>query len=552
MKIVEGHLVDIEKREIYPAKVTVESGVIQSIEPVSETISHRFIIPGFVDAHIHIESSMVVPSEFARLAVKHGTVATVSDPHEIANVCGVEGVLYMIENSQKVPLKFHFGAPSCVPATDFETSGARLDLDEVERLLKRDDIYYLSEMMNWPAVLHDDPAVYAKLEAAKKHGKPIDGHAPGLRGEQAKKYASAGITTDHECFSYEEALDKIHSGMMIAIREGSAAKNFSALNPLLREYPNHMMFCSDDKHPDDLMEGHINQLAARAVALGHDLFDVLRACSANTVEHYRLPVGLLREGDPADFVVVEDLTSFSVLETWIDGNCVFDRTNESDGIVSFERVDASPLNHFVQREVKIEEFEIRSHQKDSVEVPVMAAIDGELITKFEKAVLRVHEGCIEPDPGRDILKIALVNRYKDAPVSLGFIRNFGLKDGAIASSVAHDSHNIIAVGTNDASLHRVTELIMKSQGGIAVVHGSFEDHLPLPVGGIMSTEPAESVAEKYKQLTRLAHDMGSPLNSPFMTISFMGLLVIPSMKISDLGMFDGELFQFIYRTGDVL
>ena len=546
MTVIEGNLVDPVKREIYPALLEIEDGIISHIKPAEKVTAGRYIIPGFVDAHIHIESSMVVPAEFARLAVQHGTIATVSDPHEIANVCGIEGVEYMIENSRLVPMKFHFGAPSCVPATDFETSGARLDFEEVEQLLDREDILYLSEMMNWPAVLNDDPAVYAKLNAAKKRGKPIDGHAPGLMGERAKKYASAGITTDHECFTYEEGLDKIRCGMMIAIREGSAAKNFQALIPLLGEFPDRIMFCSDDKHPDDLLEGHINQLAARAVAQGFDLFDVLSACSVNTIRHYNLPVGMLQKGDRADFAIVSDLEQFHVSETWIDGECVY------NGSVQFSNPEAAPINHFTKSEVKNQDFEIRTDHDGLLEVPVIVALDGELITEKHMETLQADQGLILPDPDRDILKIALINRYKKSPVSVGFIKNFGLTAGAIASSVAHDSHNIIAVGTDDESLRRVVQLIMDHEGGIAVASPDGDEILPLPVGGIMSSEPAEQVAEKYKHLTERAKTMGSKLQAPFMTISFMGLLVIPSLKMSDLGLFDGETFQFVYRTGDRL
>jgi len=546
MTVIEGNLVDPVKREIYPALLEIEDGIISHIKPAEKVTAGRYIIPGFVDAHIHIESSMVVPAEFARLAVQHGTIATVSDPHEIANVCGIEGVEYMIENSRLVPMKFHFGAPSCVPATDFETSGARLDFEEVEQLLDREDILYLSEMMNWPAVLNDDPAVYAKLNAAKKREKPIDGHAPGLMGERAKKYASAGITTDHECFTYEEGLDKIRCGMMIAIREGSAAKNFQALIPLLGEFPDRIMFCSDDKHPDDLLEGHINKLAARAVAQGFDLFDVLSACSVNTIRHYNLPVGLLQKGDRADFAIVSDLEEFNVSETWIDGECVY------NGSVQFSNPEAAPINHFTKSEVKNQDFEIRTDHDGLLEVPVIVALDGELITEKHVETLQADQGLILPDPDRDILKIALINRYKKSPVSVGFIKNFGLTAGAIASSVAHDSHNIIAVGTDDESLRRVVQLIMDHEGGIAVASPDGDEILPLPVGGIMSSEPAEQVAEKYKHLTERAKTMGSKLQAPFMTISFMGLLVIPSLKMSDLGLFDGETFQFVYRTGDRL
>src|SRR5688572_17260645 len=321
---ITGILVDVDQKKIYPAEIKVENGKFSSIVNTrdSRLQTPDYILPGFIDSHVHIESSMLVPSEFAKLAVVHGTVATVSDPHEIANVCGMEGVDFMINNGKTVPFKFYFGAPSCVPATDFETAGARLDASDVQKLLQRDEIKYLSEMMNFPGVLNEDEEVIKKIAAAHRLLKPVDGHAPGLRGEQAKQYIAAGITTDHECFTREEALDKLQNGMKIIIREGSAAKNFEALIDLLNDYSNQMMFCSDDKHPDSLVDGHINQLCARAVEKGIDIFKILKAACVNPVVHYKLDVGLLREGDPADFIVAKDLKKFEILKTFIDGELV--------------------------------------------------------------------------------------------------------------------------------------------------------------------------------------------------------------------------------------
>ncbi|MCC5942361.1 MAG: adenine deaminase [Balneolaceae bacterium] len=536
MKTVKGIIVDPVNRDTFSGEVEIEHGRIKQIKKADD-VPQRYILPGMVDAHIHIESSMLIPSEFARLAVQHGTVATVSDPHEIANVCGKEGVEYMIENGKKVPLKFYFGAPSCVPATPFETAGAVLDVDDVKELLERDEIHYLAEMMNWPGVLNDDPDVLAKIEAALKLGKPVDGHAPGLNGERARKYASAGITTDHESFTRQEAIDKLEAGMLIAIREGSAAKNYEALIDLLKDYPGKMMFCSDDKHPDDLLRGHINEIVSRTLARGFDLYDVLHASSVLPVQHYKLKVGLLQPGDPADFIIVDNPESMNVLETWIDGEQVYDKDT-----VRFGDIASSRINNFKSYEVSAEDFKLYSENQDQ---QIIVANDGELITGSKTVTLQIKDGEVLAAPEKDILKIAVVNRYEKQPPAVGFITNFGLKNGAIASSVGHDSHNIIVVGTSDEFLSRAVNLIMENEGGISAVHGENEDVLPLPIGGIMSDDSGEIVARGYERLSKISREMGSTLKAPFMLISFMALLVIPSLKMSDKGLFDGENFEFV-------
>lgn len=533
---IEGIITDPLRRRQFKGRITVENGRIAEVRETANA-AEKHILPPLVDAHIHIESSMLVPSAFARLAVRHGTVATVSDPHEIANVCGLEGVDYMIENGNKVPLKFFFGAPSCVPATPFETAGAVLDADAVTALLKREEIHYLSEMMNWPGVLDGDPGVMAKIEAARQLGKPVDGHAPGLQGERARRYAAAGISTDHECFTKAEALDKIAAGMLIAIREGSAAKNYDALIGLLAEHPGKIMFCSDDKHPDDLLRGHMNDIVARTLGLGYDLFDTLHACSVLPVRHYQLNVGLLQEGDPADFIVVDAPASMKVLATWIDGEPVYQENK-----VLFPETVSAVINQFAPRELIPKDFRLLSR---NTRQHVIVAEDGQLITKKERVDLPAAHGEVLADPGRDILKIAVVNRYDPSPPAVGFIKNFGIQNGAIASSVAHDSHNIVAVGSSDEAICRAVHLVMASRGGIAAVHGRQTDVLPLPVGGIMSNEPGETVAAGYERLSQMARAMGSPLHAPFMLISFMALLVIPSLKMSDKGLFDGESFTFV-------
>lgn len=542
MQELTGTILDPVNHRSFPGKITFHNGVILSVlEIPADDAAKRTIVPGFVDAHIHIESSMLVPSEFARLAVRHGTVATVSDPHEIANVCGLEGVEYMIENGNRVPLKFNFGAPSCVPATPFETAGAELTPQDVDKLMGRDYILYLAEMMNWPGVLNDDPDVLKKIQSALKRNKPVDGHAPGLTGANASKYAAAGISTDHECFTIDEARDKLKAGMQIAIREGSAAKNFDALHPLFNEAPDRLMLCSDDKHPDDLAVGHINQLVARSLKLGYNRFDVLRAASVNAVNHYGLDVGLLQTGDPADFVVLDDPEDMTVAETWINGNCVF-----RNGNVLFEKVDSGIINNFVSSKVTEQDLKKLTDTTESdLSFPVIVARDGELITEQSMEKLQVSNGEILPLPEQDILKIVVVNRYEKSQPAIGFIQNFGLTNGAIASSVAHDSHNIIAVGSSDEHLARVINRIMDAKGGIAVSDASGDDILPLPVGGIMTNLNGEETAEFYKKLTKRAKTMGSKLNSPFMTISFMALLVIPKLKMSDKGLFDGETFEFV-------
>lgn len=541
MKEIKGNVVDVVNRRIFKGSVTVKDGRIQSVNETDDVhepdSTAPYIMPGFVDAHIHIESSMLVPSEFARLAVRHGTVATVSDPHEIANVCGSEGVDFMMKNGEQVPLKFYFGAPSCVPATPFETAGARLGIADIEALLDRDDVLYLSEMMNWPGVLHRDEEVMAKIEAARKRGKPVDGHAPGLKGEQAAQYASAGIATDHECFSIQEAVDKLNQGMLIAIREGSAARNYKELIPLLASHPGKIMFCSDDKHPDDLVRGHMNEIASRTLAGGYDLFDTLHALCVLPVRHYTLKVGLLQPGDPADFIVVEDLDSMRVRETWIDGVPVY-----SDGEVRFSRPEVTPINNFTSRTCTPDEFIVDTSRQEQ---PVIVAYDGEIVTGMEWVELPKSDGQTLPDPDRDILKIAVVNRYEQAPPSVGFIRNFGIRDGAIASSVAHDSHNIIVVGSSDEHICDAVNMIMKQKGGIAAVRPGQKEILPLPVAGIMSDRPGEEAGAAYEKLSRMAREMGSGLHAPFMLISFMALLVIQKLKISDKGMFDGEKFEFV-------
>ncbi len=533
--IVQGNIVDIQQKRIFKGEVTIVNGKIKEIKEVDHSVEH-YILPGFVDAHIHIESSMLVPSEFAKIAVTHGTVATVSDPHEIANVLGVKGVEFMIENGKKVPLKFNFGAPSCVPATSFESAGAIIDSEDIKLMMENPDIKYLAEMMNYPGVLFDDEEVLKKIQHAKNNNKPIDGHAPGLRGDAITKYISAGISTDHECFTYEEALEKLQKGMKVIVREGSAAKNFEALIGLLPEYYEEMMFCSDDKHPDDLLLGHLNQLCERAVAKGIDVFKVLQAACINPVKHYNLDVGLLNEGDDADFIVVEDLEKFKVLQTYINGEIVAEK-----GISFVESVDFEVLNNFNTDKKKVSDFEFHA---TSEKIRVIEALDGELVTNEIEADSLIKEGNLISNIENDVLKMTVVNRYKNAEPSIAFIKNFGLKEGAIASSVGHDSHNIIAVGVSDEAICKAVNLLIENRGGVCAVSDTNEKIVSLPVAGIMSDKPAKEIGKAYTKLDIMAKEMGSKLRAPYMTLSFMALLVIPSLKLSDKGLFDGNTFQF--------
>lgn len=533
-----GHIVDIGAQRIFPGEIEVRNGLIVRVEETQSPDAPGFLCPGFIDAHVHIESSMLTPPEFARIAVAHGTVGTVSDPHEIANVLGLEGVRYMQEQAARTPCKIHFGIPSCVPATSFETAGATLDAAAVEELCADPSLLYLSEMMNFPGVIRRDPEVMKKIGIAKKFGKRLDGHAPGLRGDDLKAYIAAGIETDHECFRLDEAREKLSLGMKILIREGSAAKNFNELWPLLHEAPESCMFCSDDKHPDDLMAGHINRLCARAISHGVPLFPVLAAACVNPVRHYGLRCGLLRPGDPADFVRLRDLSGFDVMETWIDGVCV-----ARDGASLLPRSTSPCINRFFAKSKHPDDFAVPA---GAGMLRVIEVEDGQIVTGSGKAAPCIRAGRAEADPSRDLLKITVVNRYADAPPAVAFVRGIGLRHGAIASSVAHDCHNIVAAGASDEDIARAVNLLVRHRGGIAAVgpEGA-EDVLPLPVAGLMSDGFAEDAAAGYARVTKAARDLGSGLHAPFMTLSFLALLVIPSLKLSDRGLFDGGKFSFV-------
>ena len=525
---------DVLQKKIFPGRITVDRGRISGVKS-QDKVPDQYILPGLVDAHVHVESSMLTPGSFAQLAVKNGTVAVVSDPHEIANVLGIEGVNFMIDEGKKVPLKFCFGAPSCVPATPFETNGNKIGTKEIERLMKKEEIHYLSEMMNFTGVIQKDKEIMEKIALAKKANKKIDGHAPGLTGDDLNKYIAAGITTDHECTNEKEAREKLEKGMKILIREGSAAKDMDRLVALVDEFPDDIMLCTDDIHPDDLTNGHINRLLKKGVRSGAGLFNLLRAATINPKNHYKLPVGLLQRNDPADFIVVKDLSDFHVMQTVVDGRVVYE-----NGKVFFSHQTRSTPNRFIQNFIKEKDLAVPAGKG---KMKVIVAKDGELITGKESIIPTVKNGWVVTDPEIDLLKIGVQNRYRKAKPAIGFIRGMGLSTGAIASSIAHDSHNVIGVGVSDAELARALNLIIEKKGGIAVIRGDRAEWLELPVGGIMTNENGQMVAEKYWQLNQLVKGMGSTLKAPFMTLSFMALLVIPELKIGDRGLFDVRTFK---------
>jgi adenine deaminase len=540
METLEGLITDIHGRRQFPGIVTWQDGVIVSIIEDASVSTAVSIQPGYVDAHVHVESSMLVPSEFARLAVVHGTVATVSDPHEIGNVLGVAGVHYMLDNAAAVPFKFAFGAPSCVPATPFETAGAVITDEDIRLLFADSRVRYLSEMMNFPGVLQGDTDVHAKLAVARELGRPIDGHAPGLRGADVVAYASHGISTDHECFSLDEALDKLAAGMWILIREGSAARNFDALHPLLASHPDRVMFCCDDMHPDSLVLGHINLHVRRALEAGYDRFDVLRAACLHPVQHYGLPVGQLRVGDSADFIITHANDPSTVLETIIDGITV-----AREGVALLASAPITVVNNFSVGRIEAADVSMPSIG-DAVRI--IEALDGQLITNEIHGVSGIHDGCLVSDPGTDTLKIVVVNRYQPAPPAVAFIRSFGLTRGALASSVAHDSHNVVAVGVDDVDIVAAINAVIDARGGVSVAADGIIDVVPLPVAGLMSDRDGYAVAHDYAAIDKRAKELGTALKAPFMTLSFMALLVIPALKVSDKGLFDGRSFSFVPVT----
>lgn len=564
-----AYMLDVISDTIYPARITIEDGLFKEVTPI--TVSEKEIInvdvkglmlPGFIDSHIHIESSMITPAQFAKIAVRHGTTGVVCDPHEIANVLGIEGVEAMIENAKQVPFNFFFTAPSCVPATGFETSGAVLDSSDIEYLLKKDEIVALGEMMNFPGVINGDEEVHKKLELARKYGKPIDGHAPLVTRDALDKYLAAGISTDHECSNVIEALEKKIKGMKIMVRDGSSAMDMEGLFNIDEGRqsvdftgPMGLMFrdiferkiysplfdfiVSDDKHPHDLIKGHLNKSINKAVDLGIDPIKAINMVTINPGYHYNLNCGAIVPGANADFIIVDSIYDCNVLKTYVGGKCVFDGEN-----VLFDVPEIEPRNTINTTKKTASDFDIH-YDSDECEVNVIECFDGELLTKKATAKLYVKDGIVQPDIFQDVLKIAVVERYGGNTIANAFIKGFGLKKGAIASSVAHDSHNIIVIGYNSQMMADAVNQVIDDKGGISVVSEDFSDSLPLPIAGLMSNEDVNKVAEKLGILHNMVKALGCQVEAPFMTMAFMALLVIPSIKISDKGLFDGDNFEFM-------
>jgi adenine deaminase len=531
-----GQIVDVINKRIYTGRIFIEDGIIKNIEETSSADNH-YILPGFIDAHVHIESSMLVPAEFARIASVHGTVGAVCDPHEIANVLGMDGIQYMINDAAQVDFHFCFGAPPCVPSTAFETSGGEITVANVQQLLNSGNCHFLSEVMNYMGVINGDRNLMRKIEAAIKLNMPIDGHAPGLTGEGLRKYVSAGISTDHECISIEEAREKISLGMKIIIREGSAAKNFDALIPLISEFPDRIMFCTDDIHPHDLLTGHINLFVRKAIYAGYDQMDVIRAATYNPVLHYHLSNGLLRKGDCADMIVVDNLKDFNIQKTIIKGNVAAE-----NGESLVERKPVKIVNNFNTNYISADQIAVPSR---GGKIKVIETIDGQLETKCEISDAKIENDQLVSDTSHDILKLVVVCRYNSSPPSVGFVHGFGLRAGSIAGSIAHDSHNIIAVGADDVSIKRAINLVIKERGGLAYVYEDESMVLPLPVAGLVSDESFETVAEEFMKLRDMVKNyMDCKLTSPFMTLSFLSLEVIPELKLSDKGLFDVNTLSF--------
>lgn len=528
---ITGVVFDPILRESFGATLRIQDGKIAKIEKDSN-IKHPIILPGFVDSHVHIESSMLTPSNFAKAAVKHGTVAVVTDPHEIANVAGVKGVEFMINDAKGSDFKFYFGAPSCVPASPFDECFEPFTPEIIEGLMKREDIHFLAEMMNFPGVIYKSESVMQIIDKAHSVQKPVDGHVPGLSGDALKSYVSVGITTDHECFTLEEALEKIKLGMKILIRDGSAAKNFSALHPLIKEYSKHLMFCTDDCHPDELLHGHINLKVKQSLALGYDVFDVLQVSSVNPVNHYKLNLGLLQEGDSADFLVVDNLQNLNIQSTFINGADVLE-TKES--LIKLY----SALNYVFPNSFNPSNLNLKVA---SSKVKAIEVINDELITNT--VVVNNEAETLSCNLNEDILKIAVLSRYKDNELSVGLIKGFGMKKGAIAASIAHDSHHIISVGCDNASIEKCLEFIIKNRGGVCYFDGEQLHGLPLPVYGLMTDSTAEVAASAYEIINSKVIADGCKLKAPFMTMSFMSLSVIPHLKITPAGLFDVDKFNY--------
>jgi adenine deaminase len=534
-RVVEGQLVDVVNGKVVPSGVVMEGGKFTEIVTLAEA-PNRYLLPGFIDSHIHIESSQLCPSRFAEASVPHGTTAVVSDPHEIANVLGVKGIDLMLEDASNVPLRIFLTAPSCVPATQYERSGATIGVAEIESMLKDPRFVGLGEVMDVQGVLRDDPGIIAKIKAAKAFWKGIDGHCPGLVGNDLVKYINAGMRTDHESITADEAEEKYFLGMWIQVREGSASRDLRSLMPFAKTHE--CMLVSDDLRAKDLVNGHLDVLLRKAVALGMPPMHAIRAVTAWPAWHYNLPGGSVAVGRTADLVVVDDLRNFNVRQVFIAGRLVAE-----DGVPLFLAEPRTNGLGILPRGLVGEDMLLPA-KGEKVSVKVIEAFpdrieSGSLITE-----LPVRDGRVRAMPDQDVLHIALVNRYVDERPVLGFIKGFGLKRGAMATSVAHDSHHLLAVGASPDDMAKAINVVSRS-GGFAVCEENEVSTLPLEVAGLMSTSPARVVAQIENDLVELLVGMGCRLPAPFMTLSFQSLLVVPELKIGDRGLFDTRRMEVV-------
>ncbi len=534
--IIKGNILNIYTDEIYPGEIEIEKGVIQSIREVS-SFFNEIIVPGFIDSHIHIESSKLTPSRFAEIALKHGTTSVVADPHEIANVMGLEGIEYMLNDARNSPLKFNFAAPSCVPTTEYETAGATIDSNVIDDLLRKDEFVSLGEVMDYNGVIEGKEDLIAKIESAKKHKKPIDGHAPLVTGEDLQKYVKYGIDTDHECTSKREAAEKRRMGVKIMIREGSESH---MLEELLHSDADFIV--SDDICAEDLIDGHIDKLLRKAVSLGMDAFEALKLVTINPAKHYNLNVGSITPGKQADLVFIDNLEDFNVKRVIVDGNTIYKKQK------LLYRANPMPVKTTLKITPKTaEDFDVKAQDENhkSATVNVINVEDNTIISSHDTAKLSIDRNTVIPSVFEDILKISVIERYGGNTIANGFVHGFNIKNGAIASSVSHDSHNIIAVGTNSQYIAEATNKIIENKGGLVAMSNKEMIDLPLPIAGLMSDKSANVVSKVSSSLNELVSSMGCTLSSPYTTLSFLALPVVPSIKITNKGLFDVDANKFI-------
>jgi len=547
-----GRLVNVLSGEVHPARVAIVDGRVAGwggdyrARRVVD-LAGRFICPGLIDAHVHLESSMVSPAEFSRAVLPHGTTAVVCDPHEIANVLGLAGVRYILDASAGLPLTVYVMAPSCVPATDMETAGAALDAADIAQILTYDRVLGLAEMMNYPGVLFRVPSVLAKIAAAA--GRPVDGHAPGLSGKDLNAYLAAGIGSDHECTDPDEAREKLRRGMHIFIREGTTARNLHSLLPLVTPANARFChFCTDDRHPDTLLtEGHVDDIVRQAIAGGLDPVLAIQMASINTALYFGLrQTGAVAPGYRADLLVLDDLERVQVAQVYAAGQLV---AEGGRCLLFAAELPQVPTQSTVHLNTAVLDLTIRAGQGPA---RVIGVVPGQVVTEDLRLEPAIVDGQVVADPARDLAKIAVIERHHSTGnLGLGLVKGIGLRRGAIASSVAHDSHNVVVVGVADADMRAAVASVAEMGGGqVAIAGGQVQAACPLPIAGLMSDRPLEQVRDQVAALTKAAQALGSTLPDPFMTLSFLALPVIPALKLTDKGLVDVIKFQVVPLFGE--